>query len=265
LRRFHLFEFNDAAWVPGWLREFETDYLRGVLEMVRPFDRLAPHIADALRRSGLNRIVDLCSGAGGPLPSLQVRLAEDHDLEVSALLTDRFPSRSAGGRLGGGDGPELRYRADPVDAMDVPRDLVGMRTIFDALHHFPPEQARRVLADARSAGVPLGSFEVVQRTLPALLASVLIPIFVLLLTPALRPFSVRRLLLTYLVPVLPLLIWWDGFVSNLRSYTPAELEALTRGLAGEDYIWEVGQLGSPLNRVTYLLGQPTRAGTARER
>jgi hypothetical protein len=50
LRRFHLFEFNDAPWVSGWLQEFETDYLSGILEWVRPFDRIRTRAATASAR-----------------------------------------------------------------------------------------------------------------------------------------------------------------------------------------------------------------------
>ncbi|MEN8184055.1 MAG: hypothetical protein ABFS46_16125 [Myxococcota bacterium] len=257
MKRRHLFEFNDQPWVPAWFREYETDYLHTVLERMRLFDPVVPLLADLLAHSESQRIVDLCSGSGGPIPSLRARLRSDHGLDCPALLTDRFPSASARERLPlEEDG--LRYLGEPVDALGVPRHLDGVRTLFDALHHFRPDQAQRILADARDAEVPVGVFEISRRSLATVVTSPLIILLVLLLTPAIRPFSWRRLLFTYLLPALPLAIWWDGLVSNLRAYTPHELEAMTRPLNDARYRFEAKALGSGAVRITCVLGRPGR-------
>jgi len=36
-----------------------------------------------------------------------------------------------------------------------------------------------------------------------------------------------QILFTYVVPILPLLIFWDGLVSQLRTYSVQELEEFT--------------------------------------
>ncbi len=55
-----------------------------------------------------------------------------------------------------------------------------------------------------------------------------------------------------------------GMVSHLRSYTVAELKAMTAGLGGEAYVWEAGRVEGPGGGppVTYLLGSvlPGRRG-----
>jgi hypothetical protein len=255
MRRLHLFEFNDSPWVPAWLREYETEYLHTVLLLAKPFDSLAPRLAELVRASGGREILDLCSGGGGPLPTLLERLARDHGLECRALLSDLLPNRTAQERWKHADS-HIRYLDEPVDATAVPAHLGGVRTIFDALHHFHPADARRILADARRAGVPVGAFDVASRDLLHVLGSVFIPLFVLAVTPFIRPFSWRRLALTYLVPVLPLLIWWDGLVSNLRAHRADELRELTRDLAGPDYAFEAGTTGSGPSLITWVLGSP---------
>ncbi len=264
VRRLHLFEFNDQPWVPAWLREFETEYLHTVLLLAKPFDRLAPKLAATLRRCGTHEILDLCSGGGGPLPTLLERLAGDHGLECRASLSDLLPNRTAQERWKAADG-RMRYLVEPVDAMAVPSHLRGLRTLFDALHHFRPRDAQRILADARRARVPIGAFEVSSRDPAHLVGSIFIPVFVLLVTPLIRPFSWKRLFFTYVVPVLPLVIWWDGLVSNLRAHSMAELDALTREIAVPDYAWEAGSIGSGPSLVTYVLGEPVAPGSAREK
>ena len=67
------------------------------------------------------------------------------------------------------------------------------------------------------------------------------------------------LLLTYLPPLLPVVIWWDGFVSTLRTYTVSELEAFAREVKVDGYEWQVRELpvrGAPIP-VLSLVGGPT--------
>jgi hypothetical protein len=254
MRRLHLFEFNDQGWVPAWFRECETDYLHTVLERMRSFDRVVPLLADLVRDSGSERIVDLCSGGGGPMLSLQGELSRALGSELPVLLTDVFPSDSGRDRVAGH--PGLSYREKPVDATRVPGDLHGTRTLFDGLHHFRPVDARRVLEDAARAGASVAAFEISNRKLLQLLTSPLIVVAVLLVTPIIRPFSWRRLLFTYLVPLLPLAIWWDGLVSNLRAYTVPELEEMTRELGGPGYAFEAGTLPAGPATITWITGRP---------
>ncbi len=96
--------------------------------------------------------------------------------------------------------------------------LNGMRTIFATFHHFRPVMARKVLEDAYRKRAPIGVFEFTVRSAPYVMTAPLIALFVLLITPMIRPFSWRQIFLTYVVPVLPLLVFWDGLVSHLRTY-----------------------------------------------
>lgn len=249
LPRLHLFEWNDQPWLPEVLRRAETDYLATMIELGRPFAPLAPKIAAVVERHG-DRIVDLASGGAGPWRSLRGEIAAARGGGAPQVtLTDLYPNvRSA-------RGTELAYASESVDARAVPRRLTGVRTMFDALHHHRPDDARAILADAYRAGAPIVIGEATSRRLPIILASaVLVPVLVLLFTLLVRPFSGWRLLFTYLIPILPLLILWDGIVSCLRTYRPDELFALTAGLDG--YRWEAAELRTKAAMITYLIGEP---------
>lgn len=261
MKRLHLFEFNDQGWVPAWFRECETDYLHTVLERMRSFDRVVPLLAGLVRDSGSERIVDLCSGGGGPMLSLQAELSRELGSDLPVVLTDLFPSDSGRSRIGGR--PGLRYLQEPVDATRVPVELRGVRTLFDGLHHFRPDAAGRVLGDAVRAGVPIAAFEISRRRALPLLTSPLIVVAVLLFTPVIRPFSWRRLVFTYLVPLLPLAIWWDGMVSNLRAYNVAELQELTRELCHPGYVFSAGEVSAGPATITWLTGHPRATGSRR--
>ena len=136
----------------------------------------------------------------------------------------------------------------------TPVELRGLRTMFNSFHHFAPADARRILADAVGAGVPIAVLEIPNRALAYVLSMVLTPFMVLAMTPLIRPFRWRRLLLTYLLPAVPLLCFWDGLVSQLRAYTAHELESLARSVEPDRYHWESGTVPLGPARLTYLLG-----------
>jgi hypothetical protein len=261
MRRLQLFEWEDQPWLPRFLRDLATDHLRyahTTADMAPAHEAIALRLAAALRRLGSNRIVDLCSGASGPMTRLRPRLDAALGRPVEIVLTDLFPNVDAF-RAVGGDG--IRGEITPVDAAAVPPALTGLRTMFAAFHHFPPEAAREVLADAVRNRSGIAIFEPLERTPRMLLAvflSGLIRGFVL--TPVIGHLSLARLLCTYVVPLGPLILIWDGVVSALRTYTVDELRDLSRGLGDGAYDWEAGRfpVATPIGAVywSYLIGLP---------
>jgi len=236
-----------------------TDFLRFLMETFAPYRGAAPLLARALGSVGGTRIIDLCSGGGGPWLDLVRRIPAVGGPEPHVLLTDWFPNQAAFARLQVASGGAVAGHRDPVSATAVPERLTGFRTLFTALHHFPPAEAHAILADAARARQGIAVFEVTRRSALALAGILFFPLLVLLFTPFIRPFRWSRLFWTYLIPVVPLAVWFDGTVSCLRTYTPRELRDLVADLQ-EGYQWEIGTVRSapPPSRVTYLLGLPRR-------
>lgn len=251
MRRMHLFEIEDQPWCPAAIRDGGTDFLQFALRTGKNYAPVAPFLNGVLARLGERRVVDLGSGGGGPW----LGLAGAVDAEVT--LTDRYPNVEAFRRARAQTGGRLGFHAEPVDAAAVPAGLRGFRTLFTAFHHSTPAEARAILADAVRSGQGIGVFETTERSARCIAAMLFSPLLVLAATPFIRPFRWSRLLWTYLVPLVPLLVLWDGIVSCLRSYTPDEMRALAEGLG--DYDWEAGQLtGHAPIPVTYLVGTPRR-------
>ena len=121
----------------------------------------------------------------------------------------------------------------------------------------------RILADAARRKQPLLIFEATSRTAPGIATALVIPLMVLLLTPSIRPVSWLRIAFTYLIPVLPIIIFWDGLVSSLRTYSPAELLAMARESEEPGYRWTAGSIPvAGLGGVPYLVGCPEAATAA---
>lgn len=253
--RLQLFEFTDLPGLPRPIRRWLGDYLRGIVTLTRLFEPAAPRIADLLRSARTDQVVDLCSGAGGPWPALApgVERALGHPVQVH--LTDLHPDGDAWAWLEESATRDVTGHPGPVPADAVPAGLPGVRTVFDGLHHLPPAVARAVLSDASRSGVPFLAAEAVERSALGLLGVLASPLLVWLVTPFLRPVSIPRLVFTYLVPVIPLLVLWDGVVSVLRCYRPEELRALTAGLPG-DLEWRVERARRRGPAATFLTGTP---------
>jgi hypothetical protein len=251
MRRVHLFEFGDLPWWPAAIRDCVTDSLAFGTARFGLYAKAAPLVAGLLARAQTREVVDLCSGGAGPWPALRDGLAGD----VRVTLTDRQPNAAAVLRIGALQDPRMRYCERPIDATSVPREFIGVRTIFTAFHHLDPTSARRVLADAAAAGAPIGVFEFTARSWTSMLAALVVPWTMFVTTPWIRPFRAARLLLTYVLPLAPLCNLWDGVVSSLRTYDVSELLALGRSAAPE-YRWEAGTLRGRGPAVTYLMGWP---------
>lgn len=232
-----------------------TDYLAAVTARARPYAAAVEPLTRMLHSSGARHIRDLCSGAGGPWPGLLPTLSASVP-GLSLELSDAYPNASALAQFP--PGSRVTYRGSALRATDALPHDGSATTLFSALHHFQPVDATRILRNAAEAQSPIAIFEATHRSPLALLSMCLVPIVVLFVTPLIRPFRWWRLLLTYVVPVLPIAIWWDGFVSCLRTYTRDELLAMTSSIDAGDMAWtceEVRGAGQPLP-MTLLIGIP---------
>ena len=233
--RLHLVEIHDLPSCPPLLRDALTDFLAFTENLAGAYDPVGPLLRRALERTKARRIVDLCSGAGGPWRRLSARVG------VPVLLTDLYPHSEDVSR---------------VDARAVPAELDGFRTIFTAFHHFRPAEARSILADAVQRGQGIGVFEIARRAPLEIAVVTFTWLGTLVSVPFMRPWRWSRFVWTYLPPVLPILGTFDGVVSCLRTYSQAELKDLVQGL--DTYDWEIGDFRgrwSPL-RGSYLIGVP---------
>ena len=224
---------------------------------MRPYDPALPRLQAALARTGDQRVLDLCSGAGGPWVPLLSSWEKSGGGPIEVRLSDFRTSPEAWARAEHDTRGVIKPIPQPVDARAVPKEIPGFRTLFAAFHHFRPKEAREILADAVRQKRGIAVLEVTQRTPLSIFLACFSWLFVMLLTPGIRPFKISRLLFTYLIPVIPALVTFDGVVSCLRSYTLDELGELA-GQAGPGYDWDIGEVnypGFPIP-VSYLIGTP---------
>lgn len=251
--RIHLFEFEDQKWFPTILRNYGTDFLQFLSNKTKMYKPIIPIIEKGLQKSKTNQIVDLCSGGGGGLIWLNTELKKNSpDLKI--ILTDIYPNIPAF-KLTKKKADNFEFIEKPIDARNVPTELKGLRTQFLSLHHFKPTDAKQILQSAINSKNSIAIFEAQERSLPSIIAMIFSPLSVLLTTPFIRPFKIGRIIFTYLIPIVPLFVMWDGIVSSLRTYSVKEMNELVENLnETKNYDWEINKVKSGPGVVLYLLG-----------
>jgi hypothetical protein len=260
MRRSELFEIHDHRWFPAFLRDPVTDALQALWNFGDSYKPILPLLRDALMTMGTSEVLDLCSGGGGPWFRLVRDFESEQHFPISVCLSDKYPNREAFERALFDSDSKIGFDLRPVLAADVPSDLKGFRTMFSSFHHFRATEARKVLANAVEHGRGIAIFETARREPRIMLAVCIIPFLILLLTPRIRPFRWSRLLWTYVIPVVPFVLLFDGWMSCLRSYSHEELSTLVENLPGENYRWDLGTQADGFLPVTYLIGHPEPVG-----
>ena len=264
MRRVQFIELHEQPWFPPSLRDDVTDALQFGFNLMNAYKPIAPLLQGVIDSTGNGTskprsIVDMCSGGGGPWLDLSQKLRCQETGDAAGLqiwLTDKYPNLEAFERISASSDHQIHYYPESVDARNVPRALKGLRTMFTSFHHFSPEDARAILQNAVDAGESVGIFEITRRA-PSTIALILAGVLLMFVhTPRIRPFRWSRLLWTYLIPIIPLVLIFDGVVSCLRTYRPQELREIVEKLTSCQYKWDIGELAGKRAPVTYLIGYP---------
>jgi hypothetical protein len=255
--RVQFIELHEQPWFPLFLRNEITDMLRFGLNLLKAYAPIAPLLQRAIDSTRSPSIVDMCSGGGGPWLHLVRKLKGDAQ-DFHVCLTDKYPNLSAFKNAQAGSDNHIRFYPGSVEAKNVPPALEGFRTMFTSFHHFPLGEASAIVQNAVDSRQGIGLFEITRRSPSAVILMFLWALTPFLFTPFVGPFRWSRLLCTYVVPIIPLVLLFDGVVSCLRTYGPRELLELIEKLSATEYQWEVGEYRGGFLRlpVTFLIGYP---------
>src|ERR1700727_541576 len=265
MRRIQFIELHEQSWFPSSLRADVTDALQFGFNLLHAYEPVAPllqNVIDSTENATNHQqsIIDMCSGGGGPrldlARHLRCRDAERDSAGLQVWLTDKYPNLEAFQSVSASSDHHISFYPEPDEARKVPATLKGLRTMFTSFHHFSPGDARAILQNAVDAGESIGIFEATKRA-PSTMGLIFVGILLMFLhTPRIRPFRWSRLLWTYFIPVIPLVLLFDGVVSCLRTYRPQELREIVEKLTSCEYQWEIGELATGKMPVTYLIGYP---------
>ena len=87
--RIHLFEFEDLPWFPNWLRQSLARLIVVMHRILGTPDEIAKFVEQIAEKTGQRKVVDLCSGSGGPMPVVFDKLNSEGKID-KLLNRQRF-------------------------------------------------------------------------------------------------------------------------------------------------------------------------------
>jgi hypothetical protein len=255
-----LLELHDIDCLPASLRDMFTDFISYFESLKMIYAPVANLIEPIAAKSESFKIIDLCSGAGSPAATVMNASKPEIAGRMEILLTDKYPNMAAMKSISDNSNGRIKYIAEPVDALNPPENLKGFRTFFSAFHHFDETSAKAILADAVGKRQGIGIFEYTDRSMIKFLIpfGIAMQLWLLFKFSLLKPLRWQRFFWIFLIPVLPVMVFWDCFVSCMRSYSVKELEELAMPFSDCGYSWKTGRIESSMPfHVTYLTGYPT--------
>lgn len=257
--KFHGFEFEDQPWFPVTIRNSMTEYLRFLFHTFHLYKPVWPILQEQLIKTNNSTILDLCSGSGGAMEGVYENLQQTMGKKVKIVLSDLFPSLLVYQHLHDKTSGGISYIDVPVDACTVPGDMQGFRTLFSGFHHFQPPKAKAIITNAIACQKEIGIFDGGNKNIAMVLAIIILhPILLFFCTPFIKPFRWSRLVFTYLLPVIPFCIVWDGAISIARLYRPEEmLQMACEADPENNYQWNSGKVKNKYGMsIAYLIGTP---------
>ena len=243
-----LIELEDTHWFPEVLREQQLGYIGWLvkfLDIYRPLNRNLP---TWLKESNRHYVFDLCSGSGEPMISLTRSISENIDV----TLSDKFPLHRSD------RSSSLSYISNSIDVLALDFDTDKYYTMFNAYHHFDKDDQRDIVKRLTKKGAPFCFVEILTPNLLTILKVIFInTLGQFILAPFVKPFSITRLLFTYLLPINILTTTYDGVIPVLISKNNKQYQTLLSGLSSDGYEIDIASLSAPyFNQLTIIRGFP---------
>jgi len=236
----YLFEFHDQPSTPAPIRKTILDCLRMCNSRFRPYNQqVSKEIIHICKEQNLTTVVEL--GAGhAPITRELASRPEANKLKL--IPCDLYPETESWQELQDKHPDQVEFIPEPVDFLkerEWPDQC--LLVIVAAFHHIPLEHRDQFIQTIQKSGKPIVVFEPIRKTLFSIFLS-LFAVIPVLLTPLIllfRPGWLRRILWTWLIPVIPLMFWWDSVISCLRQWSPQEWEQHLAENLGEEAEWKI--------------------------
>ncbi len=208
-------ELEDYYWFPPVLRNFQTEFIGFVVDKFNVYKVFIKHLKKT--RKSTQVMTDLCSGSGEPA----ITIFRKSNCFSHLKLTDKFPNA-----LKIND-KNIYYEMQSIDVLKMEFSPGTFYTMFNAFHHFKDKEKVKMVQEIQNSGSDAFIVEILEPSVFCLLKIFFATtIGCLVLTPFIRPFSLKRMFFTYIFPVNILTITFDGIVSVLKSRSVKQYQNL---------------------------------------
>lgn len=237
-------ELEDYPWFPSYLRKLQLEYVGWISVQLRLYLPLLKE----LERFASEKWIDLASGSGWPAFYLQ----QNTTTKIHYTLSDLYPD-SVSNEVS----KHVNVEAEPINLLDFQPQVGKQYSMFNAFHHFTSAQQKEIIKKIKEAKASCIITEVLEPSFLCFLQVTLAAFIVQPLTAwAIRPFSVARIITTYIIPIQLITVAWDGWLSVLKSKSLSQYKALVSDLADNQYSIEVKRIKQLRGNLIVILAQP---------
>ena len=237
-------ELEDYPWFPSYLRKMQLEYVGWISVQLR----LYKPILEELLKFPSNRWTDLASGSGWPAFYLQKNASH----QIHYTLSDLYPES-----ISNEVKKQMEVELEPLNLIDFQPQSGKQYSIFNAFHHFTSEQQKQVINKMKEARASCIIAEVLEPTLVCFLQVTLAAFILQPLTAwAIKPFSILRLITTYLIPIQLITVAWDGWLSVLKSKSVKQYKELLNEFTDNQYTIEVKRIQQLQGNLIIIIAQP---------
>ncbi|KPA09805.1 conserved hypothetical protein, membrane [Candidatus Magnetomorum sp. HK-1] len=243
MKRIQAFEFNERQECPRFLRDAVVEILGKAIKLGKIFDPVAPLFKEFCQRTNNYSFIDLCSGTGEPLTAFVKGMQQDKANSVCFTASDLFPKVHAMKEVVKEFPDNISMIYESIDATDVPEnhDRPG-RTIINAFHHFSTDMAQKIIQDSVQKRRAIFILEAFPRDFKCFLAFFPMLTLSFLINPFLtQKDRLTKLIFSFLIPIIPIIGTFDGFISVCRIHDKEELMKMVEPYQ-DVYDWEYHQV-----------------------
>jgi hypothetical protein len=239
-------ELEDYTWFPKEFRQWQMEFIGSLVTWLGLYKPLLPACRSLLSDNAVFAIQDTCSGTG--LPAIQ--MYRSLQTNATLLLTDKFPYRRGNPASG------ILFSKYRVDVLKLQSDPGICYTMFNAFHHFSETEQIQILKKWAASKSPVLIVEILEPTVFTMLKIILTTTVVQLITaPFVRPFSLKRLFFTYIVPINLFTITYDGIISVLKSKKRYQYQQLLNSMQVEGYTYTAHRIKKLTGNLIYITGK----------
>jgi len=240
-------ELEDYPWFPAQLRKMQLEFVGWISVRLKLYKPVLP----LLQRFSNHNWIDLGSGSGWPAYYIQQNAAP----KIQFTLSDLYPE-SVSNEVK----KHVTLQGKPLNLLEFQPEQGKQYTLFNAFHHFTTEQQCELIQKMKTAKAGCIVAEVLE---PFLLSFIQVSLAAFVVQPltawAIRPFSIMRILTTYIIPIQLITVAWDGWLSVLKSKSANQYRELLHDIADSEFSIEVKRINQLQGNLIVIIAQPISA------
>lgn len=261
LQKILTYEFNDSPQCPTFIRESILEVLGKSIRDAKVYEALAPRFIQFCQDAKVQTVLEFGAGSGESTAIFLDAVLGTGETPPRIYISDLFPMATVMAKTCATHPDTLIPLQGSVDLRNPPESPGhDMRMVLSAFHHCDAEMARQFLKKGQEQGVAVFIAEPFTKSLQAFF-----PLFLHGFTSLARNgvlssrMRLAKFICTFLLPLIPLCLLWDGLISMVRMYSKDDFAEMVGSLPDVDlpYDWQYEEVQVPLGGTASLFtGRP---------